>query len=179
MRIQTLKLAWFRGAADPVALEPNCKSMVVYGANGSGKSSFVDAVEYVLKGGRIGHLAHEYSGKRQEKAVPNTHKPQGREAWLSIKFKDNSELKVDIGEDGSSTSAGAEAIAMHTWDYQRTVLRQDEVADFIGYTKGRKYSALLPLLGLHPMEVAAENLRRLARSVEEQSGLRGCQEITA
>ena len=76
MRIKSIRLAWFRGAADPVSLEPNCKSMVVYGANGSGKSSFVDAVEYVLKDSKIGHLNHEYSGTRQVKAIPNTHKPK-------------------------------------------------------------------------------------------------------
>lgn len=172
MRIKAIQLSWFRGAADPVLLEPDCKSMVVYGVNGSGKSSFVDAVEYVLNDGKIGHLAHEYSGKRQEKAVPNTHKPQGRTTELMVKFKDASQLKVEITNDGSSTSSGGEAVAMHLWDYQRTVLRQNEVAAFIHDTKGGKYSALLPLLGLHQMEMAAENLRQLAKSVEIQSRLR-------
>ncbi len=172
MRMKAIKLSWFRGAADPVSLEPNCKSMVVYGVNGSGKSSFVDAVEYVLKGGKIRHLAHEYSGKRQEKAILNTRKPQGRKAELMIRFKDDSELKTEIGQDGSSTSSGAEAGAMNTWDYRRTVLRQDEIAEFIHDTKGGKYSALLPLLGLHSMEIAAENLRQLAKVVEEQSNLK-------
>jgi recombinational DNA repair ATPase RecF len=172
MRIKAIQLSWFRGAADPVSLELDCKSMVVYGVNGSGKSSFVDAVEYVFNNGRIGHLAHEYSGKRQEKAIPNTHKPRDRKTELRIKFKDDSELKTQITQDGSLTSSGAEAVAMHTWDYRRTVLRQDEVAAFIHDTKGGKYSALLPLLGLHQMEVAAENLRQLAKSVEVQSKLK-------
>lgn len=172
MRIKAVQLSWFRGAADPVSLEPDCKSMAVYGVNGSGKSSFVDAVEYVLGDGKIGHLTHEYSGKRQEKAVPNTHKPQGRTTELMIKFKDASQLNVEIAKDGSSTSSGAEAVAMQLWDYRRTVLRQDEVAAFIHETKGNKYSALLPLLGLHQLEVAAENLRQLAKSVEEQSKLK-------
>ena len=60
---------------------------------------------------------------------------------------------------------------MDTWDYRRTVLRQDEVAAFIHDTKGDKYSALLPLLGLDQMEVAAENLRQLAKAVEKESRL--------
>jgi len=85
MRIKVIQLSWFRGAADPVSLELDCKSMVIYGVNGSGKSSFVDAVEYVLNDGRVGHLANEYSGKRQEKAIPNTHKPKGRKTELRIK----------------------------------------------------------------------------------------------
>ena len=172
MRIKSIQLSWFRGAADPVALEPNSKSMVVYGENGSGKSCFVDAVEYVLNDGKIGHLAHEYSGKHQEKAVPSTHKPKGRKTQFKIKFKDNSEFETEIKPTGSSTSSGAEPVAMGTWDYRRTVLRQDEVAEFIHDTKGGKYSALLPLLGLHQMEVAAENLRQLAKSIEKRSKLK-------
>ena len=171
MRIKAIQLSWFRGAADPIALESNCKSIVVYGENGSGKSCFVDAVEYMLNSGKIGHLAHEYSGKHQEKAIHNTHKPKGQETGLEIKFADDSELKLVINSDGSFTSSGAEKIAMNTWNYGRTVLRQDEVAAFIHDTKGDKYSALLPLLGLRQMEIAAENLRQLAKSVEQRSEL--------
>ncbi len=172
MRIKDIKLSWFRGAADPVSLEPNCKSMVVYGVNASGKSSFVDAVEYVINNGRIGHLSHEYSGKHQEKGIPNTLKPKDRKTELNIKFEDDSELKTEIEQDGSYTCSGAEKVEMHKWDYRRTVLRQDEVASFIHDTKGVKYSALLPLLGLHHLEVAAENLRQLAKCVEDRSKLK-------
>ena len=171
MRIEAIQMSWFRGAADPVSLESNCKSLVVYGENASGKSCFVDAVEYVLNNGKIGHLAHEYSGKHQEKAIHNTHKPKGQKTELRIRFENDSELKLVINSDGSFTSSGAETIAMNTWDYGRTILRQDEVAAFIRDTKGGKYSALLPLLGLHQMEIAAENLRQLAKSVEKQSKL--------
>lgn len=171
MRIESIGLAWFRGAADTVALDARSKSIVVYGENGSGKSSFVDAVEYVLNGGRIGHLAHEYSGKLQEKGIINTHIPNGKNAEFLIKFKDESELRVEIQSNGTSTSSGAETIAMNTWDYRRTILRQDEIADFIRQTKGNKYSALLPLLGLDQMEVAAENIRQLVKAVEQWSKL--------
>jgi len=139
--------------------------MVVYGANGSGKSSFVDAVEHALNDGRIGHLAHEYSGKKQELAVPNTHKPSTMKTEFSIKFCDDSEVKTEIKSDGSTKSSGT----ISGWDYRRTVLRQDEVIAFIQDTKGDKYSALLPLFGLQQMEVAAENLRQLARNVESLS----------
>ena len=51
-------------------------------------------------------------------------------------------------------------------------MRQDEVSAFIHDTKGGKYSALLPLLGLHQMEVAAENLRQLAKTLESLSKIK-------
>lgn len=172
MRIKAISLSWFRGAADSVSMEPDGKSIVVYGVNASGKSSFVDAIEYVMTGGKIGHLSHEYSGKHLENAVPNTHRPKGRTTRLSIKFSDNSEAKTEIAEDGAPKSSGSMLVAMGMWDYRRTVLRQDEVAAFIHDTKGGKYSALLPLLGLHQIEIAAENLRRLAKAVETASELK-------
>jgi AAA15 family ATPase/GTPase len=136
MRINSIQLSWFRGAADSAALELRGKSMVVYGANGSGKSSFVDAVEYAIKAGKIGHLTHEYSGKRQEKGIRNTHTPVGSASELRIKFNDDSELKVEVDQIGAQTRSGAEAIGIESWDYRRMVLRQDEVGQFMLDTKG-------------------------------------------
>lgn len=171
MRIETIELLWFRGAADSVALEAKGKSVVVYGENGSGKSSFVDAIEYLLNNGKVGHLSHEYSGKHQQKAIINTHTARGKKTGLRVAFKDGSELVVDIKRNGTFTTSGAEGAEMSSWDYRRTVLRQDEVAAFIAFTKGAKYSALLPLLGLSQLEVMAENLRHLAKAIEQQLAL--------
>jgi hypothetical protein len=172
LRIKSVRLAWFRGAADPVALEPGCKSIVVYGQNGAGKSSFVDSIEYVTHNGRLLHLTHEYSGRNQENAIRNTHTPADRNTEFWITFQDESELNVKIARNGTHTKSGDELINMGAWDYRRTVLRQDEVSEFIHSRKGEKYSALLPLFGLHELEVAAENLRQLSRVVDEQSKLR-------
>ncbi len=171
MRVESIKLTWFRGAADPVPLELNCKSMVVYGDNGSGKSSSVDGLEYVLNSGSIEHLRNEYSGFRQEKAIPNTHKPQGSKTSLEFRFKDESELRIDFNANGSSKSSGGQNVGMAGWEYRQTVLRQDEVSRFIHDTKGGKYSALLPLFGLQNLEFAAENLRKLARTIESECKL--------
>jgi hypothetical protein len=171
VRIKALRLSWFRGAADAVTLGAEGKSMGVYGCNGAGKSSFVDSVEYGIKGGKIGHLVSEYSGRHQEKAIPNTHTPANCNTGFSIKFQDDSELNVNIARNGTHTRAGADAVKMQEWDYRRIVLRQDEVAEFIRSRKGDKYSALLPLFGLHELEVAAENLRQLAKAIDQQGKL--------
>jgi RecF/RecN/SMC N terminal domain len=171
MRIKELRLAWFRGAADVVTLGADGKSCGIYGCNGAGKSSFVDSIEYGIKGGKLGHLVSEHSGRNQEKAIPNTHTPANCNTEFWIKFQDDSELNVKIAPNGTHTREGADAAKMQDWDYRRIVLRQDEVAEFIRSRKGEKYSALLPLFGLHELEVAAENLRQLARSVETQARL--------
>ncbi|MBI4681904.1 MAG: hypothetical protein HY757_02250 [Nitrospirae bacterium] len=78
---------------------------------------------------------------------------------------------AEIEKNGTFTLKAAAVDIINNWDYQRTILRQDEVANFIRDTKGSKYSALLPLLGLNQMEVAAENLRQLVKSVKKESNL--------
>ena len=130
-----------------------------------------NSVEYSIKGGKVEHLISEYSGRNQEKAVPNTHTPPDCTTEFCITFQNDAELEVKIAPNGVQTRSGAEVVKIEEWDYRRTILRQDEVAEFIRSRKGEKYSALLPLLGLHELEITAENLRKLARSIERQSGL--------
>jgi DNA repair exonuclease SbcCD ATPase subunit len=167
VRVKSVRLAWFRGAADPVALEADGHLW----QNGAGKSSFVDAVEYAVNNGKLAHLTHEYSGRNQEKAIRITHTPAERSTELWMTFQDDAELHVKIAPNGTHVKAAAQGINLAEWDYRRTVLRQDEVAQFIRSSKGEKYSALLPLFGLHELEVAAENMRQLGRVIEQQSKL--------
>jgi AAA15 family ATPase/GTPase len=94
MRIENIAITWFRGSADRIDLNTRSKSVVVYGENGSGKSSFVDAMEYALKSGRIGHLAHEYSGKHQEKSVINTHTPIDQITSCRLLFRKTLQSRV-------------------------------------------------------------------------------------
>ncbi|MGQ3300435.1 hypothetical protein [Reyranella sp.] len=169
MRLDSIELAWFRGAADPVKLDLGGRSCVVFGKNGAGKSSFVDGVEFVLKDGKLQQLAHEYSGRYQEKGLPNTKRPKGKTTQIQIAFKNGEVLTAGIKTNNLPEMSGANGVDMPSWDYGRTVLRQTDVTAFIEEAKGRKYSALLPLLGLHEFEVAAENLRQLHRELEKQA----------
>src|SRR6266508_4666075 len=107
MRVQSISLTWFRGSAETIQLDLGSKSAVIYGENGAGKSAFVDAIEYVLHGGRIGHLSHEYSGKHQEKGVINTHAPADKKAELVITLSDGTSLEVEINHGGSPAYSGA------------------------------------------------------------------------
>jgi len=174
MRIKEIELSWFRGAGESIRLQTQFKSVVIYGANGSGKSSFADALEYLIADGRIGHLSHEYSGRRQEKGVRNTHTPDEMPSIIKLEFEDGSKVQAIIREDGTfSIQSDPESLIaeIQNWDLERFILRQDELANFICMSKGQKYSVLLPLLGLEHFEHAAENLRQLQMAIEEMSGL--------
>jgi len=164
MKIKQIRLSWFRGASENATLETNDKSLVVYGRNGTGKSSFVDGIEYILRNGHISHLAHEYSGRHHKHGVRNTHTPSGIPSTIGIDFSSGETVDMQIEPDGNFKSACSPA-AFETefskLNFARVVLRQDEIANFMLKTKGEKYSALLPLLGLHSLEVRANNIRSI------------------
>ena len=174
MRVDRVELSWFRGAAERGILKTDSKSVVVYGDNASGKSTFVDGVEYVTRNGKICHLQHEYSGSYQEKGVRNTSTPSHENSRSAIYFDDGSSVTAEIRPDGSFTISSDSAdlkSTIQSWNVESHLLRQDGVSRFIHYTKGQKYSALLPLLGLHNLEQAAENLRQLRLDVIQQSDI--------
>lgn len=170
MRVKSIKISWFRGSADPVELELNSRSIVLYGENGSGKSSFVDAIEHNIKDGKINHLAHEYSGRRQERAIVNTHIPGSQNGSIVVVLENGVSVETKIQKNGTFTST-PDTSDIKSWDYRRTILRQNEVADFIADTKGDKYSALLPLLGLGHLEITAENLRKIEKGLSSLANL--------
>jgi len=165
MHVDRIELSWFRGAGAAAALDTAQKSICIYGPNGAGKSTFVDAFEYLLKGGKIEHLSHEYSGKRQEKAVLNTHRPADGKCRIEITFAGNRKVSAHIPPNGAATFSGTDIIK--GWDIGRLLLRQNEVSRFIHAAKGEKYSALLPLLGLTELENTAVNLRALAKAIQD------------
>ena len=172
MSVKEIKLSWFRGAASNITLETASKSVVVYGDNGAGKSSFVDAVEY-LATGKVGHLAHEYSGIRQEKSIRNTHAPAGVNSEIQIVFHDNTSVGAIISPTGHASFSSKPSTLMAVfqgWDKQGLLLRQDEVAKFVHDSKGEKYSSLLPLLGLESWETAAKHFASLHQKVKIKAG---------
>lgn len=170
MRLRSITLSWFRGAAASATLPLDGKSAVVFGTNGAGKSSFVDAVEATLCGGKVRHLSHMYSGRHQEKGLLNTARPEGAASTVELLLEDGSRT-VSRWTTGAPALVAEGASNPAEWDYGRTALRQEELSDFIRSTKGEKYSAVLPLLGLSNLEAAAENLHKLAAVIRKKSEL--------
>lgn len=170
MRLRSIRLQWFRGAATEAMLDLVGKSAVIFGTNGAGKSSFVDGMEATLCAGKIGHLVHEYSGRNQEKGIVNIARPTGQQTRVEITLTDGSSESL-TWQSSAPTRARQGATTVEHWDYRRTALRQEELSEFIRDTKRDKYSAILPLLGLSGLEAVADNLHKLVKVIESQADL--------
>lgn len=170
MKIDTIELSWFRGAATKATLKTGLKSVVVYGENACGKSSFVDAIEFIITQGKIEHLKNEFSDRNN--CVINTETPDGEDCKARIYFEGGGYIEAQVPQTGKiSFEASSDDLltTIQEWDMQRHILRQDEVSDFIHLTKSKKYSVLSPLLGLQEYEEIAQNMVRIRDSILETS----------
>lgn len=175
MRINSLELSWFRGAPESASIDTRDRSCVIYGDTASGKSSFVDGFEYLLNRGRIEHVSCEYADRSgQRNCVRNTTAPDNVDAKTTVTFVGGESIYAIIPHDDSITygeSTDGLLEQFQKWKRPSHILRQDEVADFIEKTKGQKYSALMPLLGLTKYEDIFRNFEGLEQAIVERSGL--------
>jgi len=175
LRIKSLELSWFRGAAEKTELDLKGKSIVVYGENGSGKSSFVDAIEYILQKGKVEHLRGEYADRSgQRNCVRNTATPDDVDAKSVINFVGGGYVSVNIPKEGSigyNSSHDDMLEDFQKWKKMSHILRQFEVAEFITQSKGQKYTALTPLIGLKDYEDTHGNFEKLEKQIREISEL--------
>lgn len=84
MKISKIDLSWFRGAAELVCLKTDNKSVVIYGDNATGKSSFADGFEFIVTKGKIEHLAHEYKDREHKNCLRNTSASDMSSSFCSV-----------------------------------------------------------------------------------------------
>lgn len=176
MKIDSIELSWFRGASEKAVLPLARKSIVVYGENATGKTSFVDAIEYIMTKGKIKHLRSEYADRSgQRNCVRNTETPYDVESKATIKFGDDHSVIAIIPESGRiryESTPDTLIKQIQGWKRQSHILRQDEVAEFINISKTKKYSTLSPLLGLQEFEEVFTNIKELVKAIKSESNYR-------
>ena len=136
----------------------NGESTVVYGDNGTGKSTIADALEWYFTG-EIELLSHE-----------------GRQHAVRYVGGDDDGRHIGRGAAPAARSAGKvvfpdertpdmfEALRRETF-----LLRGRTLADFINKTKTEKWKALVEILGLDAIESLREDLQRARNDLRKTS----------
>lgn len=150
-RITKITMQAFRGVRD--AFEINLQqgqSLLMYGDNGTGKSSLADAIEWYFTGD-IEMLAKE----GREHAVRHLGATKDQGTLVAI------ETSGDLGgaiTPKSKNQSAIDAVARETF-----LLRGRTIADFVDKSKGEKWTALQNLLGLGSIDELRADLQK-ARS---------------
>jgi len=145
-RIKNLKAKWFRGIVK-TSLEFNGKSIILFGENGQGKSSFVDALEYLLKG-QVSYL-EEAQSISTSRHVPHISADK-KNCEVEIEFQDGSKIIRNFRQ-------GIQ-IPTHTQSYFQQgveslfILRRKYLLDFILAQPAPRYERLAALVRISDLE---------------------------
>ncbi len=154
-RIKTLSVRCFRGIRD-TTLPFDGRSVVLLGENGSGKSSFVDALEFFFTG-RVGHL--------EGAQAISTHKHAPH-----IRFsRDDAMVEVEFERPAgavSRTFRGFSSIPPALQQYvelgrnSKFILRRKQLLDFILAQPAPRYQQLAAIIGIGDLDKVERTLMR-------------------
>ena len=163
-RVERLVMQAFRGVPGEMTVDfGNGESMVIYGDNGTGKSTIADALEWYFTG-EIELLSHE----GRQHAVRYVGAEDDGVTSVEVITSGTLGGKVVFGDERQSNAP--DAVRGETF-----LLRGRTLADFINKTKTEKWKALVEILGLDDIENLREDLqkarnelRKAAKAADEE-----------
>ena len=88
-KIKSINISGIRGIKDPLLLNLNNRSILIFGENGTGKSSLTDAIEWYYSDG-VKHLVSEETGSTKGRgSLRNLYIPDSEDAFISIQYSNN------------------------------------------------------------------------------------------
>jgi recombinational DNA repair ATPase RecF len=167
MVIKKFKVENFRGISLPIEFDlKNNSSLVIFGKNGSGKSSIVDSWEW-LHNQKIDHLAREGAG---EADYPNRNSDGGN-TYLEIEFLDPKidNIKIQYNKKKikdpiiTGDYSAFKEKARHPFH-----LRYKDLQQFVYFTKTDKYKYLAKYLGFDSLILFQEKLLTTDNKLEDK-----------
>lgn len=169
--IKKITISGFRGInTPPLELDfqkgKSIQSMMIYGRNGSGKSSIVDAWEW-LYSGRIEHLAREGAGER---AFPHK-EAKDDQTWIEVEFANREIGKIRAEFDPSRITRPkieGNVSKMKEFIPHPCHLRYRDITEFVYERKARKYEILSYQMGFGKALDIQNQLQTGAKRLEEE-----------
>ena len=154
IKIKSLCIKGFRGVKKELSLELNSKSPLLFGDNGSGKSSITDAIEWFYEDS-VGHLSSdEIDRKGGLTALRNTFIEDSEKSSVEINFTNGSldsqksiSLKKSKPEVENSNNSDAFVEYIESSKNENLILRYRDLTDFVLSTKKEKLDSLSKVIG--------------------------------
>ncbi len=170
-RLRRITLTGFRGARKPISLDcgPKHSSLVLFGDNGDGKSTFTDAIEWFFTD-RIDYLQREGCGRE---AYFNRYMPLKQDATVELSFSDETldATKTLHRKARSSltcsTPDGVEYVSRSGGE--SLILRHHTMRRFVEMSKKQKLEAVEEVIGFAIVVQAREALLQALNALRRDS----------
>lgn len=170
MKLQKVTLKNFRGArGEPpliLSLEKGC-SALIYGDNGTGKSSLTDAVEWIVTD-KVQHLR----GAEVENhgGLKNTFAEEGDESFAELEFDDKSVLKKNLTQKKDKFSAKfanpeSDEESSDFLKSEHLFIRNRELIQFILATGGERLADISDIIGFQDIKNTKDILTKASNSL--------------
>jgi len=166
VKIKSIDISGIRGIKHSLSLNLNGNSVLVFGENGSGKSSLTDAIEWYYSDG-IQHLvSEEIDSTKGRGALRNLFIPDSEDAYIAIQYSNNildakksinSSFKTSISNKSDDFN---EFIAAS--QSENLILRYRDLVRFIIAQKTEKLKTLQDIIGFAEVADVRDLLKRSA-----------------
>jgi len=154
IKIKSLSIKGFRGAKEQLSLDLNSKSFLLFGDNGTGKSSITDAIEWFYKDS-VEHLSiDEIDRKGGLTALRNTFINDTEKCSVELAFTDSNldsqksiNLKKSNLEVENSNNSDAFLFYFDNSKKENLILRYRDLTNFVLSTKKEKLDSLSNVVG--------------------------------
>lgn len=173
-KIKTIKINGLRGVREPLTLDLNKKSILVYGDNGTGKSSVTDSFEWFFYD-KIEHLSNEEIGRRKGRdALRNIFIPETEDSFIELTFDENkldSKKSIDssLKTFNSNETDDFKKFIASSFS-ERLILRYRDLVQFIIAGKTDKLKELQNIIGFSEVQNIRDLLKRngarIARNIK-------------
>ena len=169
MKINTLRIKGFRGVKNELSIPLNGKSIVLYGDNGTGKSSVTDSIEWFYYN-KINHLSSTEINFKE--AIKNYFTDSETKTEVEINFIQNkfNSTKGFLLKDSPKFSKNEEEFKKYIIDSQKEnfILRHRDLGKFILSPKGDKLKELSDIIGFSEVTKKKELLGKIYRSINTE-----------
>ncbi|HLP62657.1 MAG TPA: hypothetical protein VK186_27705 [Candidatus Deferrimicrobium sp.] len=173
-KIKSLTISGLRGIKEPLTFELNTNSMLLYGDNGSGKSSITDACEWFYHN-QVKHLSDEEIGRRGLEALRNVFLNNEEKGTAAIAFTNdiyNSErnifYKKETLQSEHSNLSKEFSEYLDASQKENLVLRYKDLVNFILATKKEKLDSLSEIIGFSEVSKVRETLRKIVGDLKRE-----------
>jgi hypothetical protein len=173
-KIKSTNISGIRGIKDPLPLNLNNRSILIFGENGSGKSSLTDAIEWYYSDG-VEHLISKETGATKGRgSLRNLFIPDNEDAFVNIQYSNNKlnatkTIDSSLRTSASNTTDDFKEYLLATQS-ENLILRYRDLVEFIIATPGEKLDKLQNIIGFSAVAdvrgLLKKSAGRIARNIK-------------
>jgi len=163
--LKEITLEGFRGIFNKNTLEfGNCRGIILYGDNGTGKTSFSEGAEWLFYN-RIEKLKREGCSDADLRHLKF---PASNESYVEIKLTDGSIITKSINNDSKVIIKQPPNNPLEGFSRDNIILSYTKLRDFVDQTKKQKLVSFLKVSGYGDIPTIRDALQRSLGKIEQE-----------